>query len=135
MMDPAMGIGISTLPCLTIHCKDECCRHGVDVVPEERASLISNNLANPADFTGPRTDEEGDVLYRTQLGPRGCVFLLSARGCRLHSSGQKPSVCKEFPRDAEEIQEAYEAGDLPCLDQAAPAAASSPTSLRATVGR
>jgi hypothetical protein len=116
MTNPETGIGIEMPPCMTIHCEDECCRHGVDVLPEERAALIANNLASPNDFTGPQEDEVGDLLYRTQRGPRGCVFLLPTRGCRLHSSGQKPSVCKDFPRDAEEILEAYQAGDLPCLD-------------------
>jgi len=85
----------------------------VDVWPHERQRLIDEGLANDNDFTGPEPDD-GDLLYRTALGPRGCVFLLPARGCRLHATGHKPEVCVEVPRDPEEVAELAGYGMLPC---------------------
>jgi Fe-S-cluster containining protein len=96
-----------------MQCADQCCKYGVDVEIEEYHALIEHGLATPQDFTGPEEDE-GCLLYRTALGPRGCIFLLPERGCRLHNTGFKPVVCKIFPRDAEEALEAYEDGYLPC---------------------
>ncbi|MBN1441014.1 MAG: hypothetical protein JW929_16540 [Anaerolineales bacterium] len=83
---------------------------------EEYEQLIAHGLATPADFTGPEEDE-GDWLYRTALGPRGCIFLLPERGCRLHNTDFKPQVCQVFPRDWEEAKEAYEDGYLPCFEE------------------
>jgi hypothetical protein len=100
--------------CCTFPCKEECCSVGVDVWPEERQRMLDDHIATAADFTGPETDEEGDVLYRTALGSRGCVFLQPGRGCRLHSIGYKPSVCGEVPRDAEEVAELVGYDMLPC---------------------
>ena len=102
-------------PCMTFNCSDDCCRYGVDVEIEEYHNLISNRLAVPKDFTGPEKDENGYLLYRTKLGPRGCIFLRPDRGCSLHNSGCKPAVCKVFPRDYEEAKEAYKDGYLPCV--------------------
>jgi Fe-S-cluster containining protein len=101
-------------PCLTFHCADECCRYGADVEIEEYRRLIDRGLATADEFTGPEEDE-GFWMYRTALGPRGCVFLLPGRGCRLHDTGFKPGVCMVFPRDAAEAKEAYEDGYLPCV--------------------
>ena len=50
-------------------------RRGVDVWPEERERMLKDRIATEADFAGPETDDEGDVLFRTALGPRGCTFL------------------------------------------------------------
>ncbi len=99
--------------CRTFPCKEECCSAGVDVWPEERQLLIDANLATEADFTGPELDEE-DLLYRTTLGSRGCVFLDAQRGCRLHVTGLKPSVCVDVPRDKEEVDEMFEENMMPC---------------------
>ena len=103
-------------PCGTFDCRDDCCKYGVDVEIEERDLLIEKGLAKPEDFTGPE-EEDGDLMYRTALGPRGCIFLNPDRGCRLHASGIKPVVCKIFPRDEEEMREAYEDDYLPCYHQ------------------
>jgi hypothetical protein len=75
--------------------------------------MLEAGFATAADFTGPELDE-GVLLYRTALGPRGCVFLLPARGCRLHATGHKPQICVAVPRDPEEVEEM--AGDdmMPC---------------------
>jgi hypothetical protein len=101
-------------PCLTFACADDCCTYGADVEIKEHKLLIEHNLAKPGEFSGPEEDG-GVMLYRTALGPRGCIFLLPDRGCRLHSSKFKPSVCIVFPRDMEEAKEAFEDGYLPCV--------------------
>jgi hypothetical protein len=99
--------------CRTFPCKEECCSAGVDVWPEERQRMIDGGFATAVDFTGPELDED-DLLYRTALGPRGCVFLDANRGCRLHAIGQKPSVCVAVPRDADEVREMFEDDMMPC---------------------
>jgi len=103
-------------PCLTFACADDCCTYGADVEIEEHQKLIEHHLAVPEEFTGPEEDG-GVMLYRTALGPRGCIFLLPERGCRLHNTPFKPSVCLVFPRDTEEALEAFEDGYLPCVEQ------------------
>jgi hypothetical protein len=100
--------------CQSFPCKEECCSAGVDVFPHERERMIKDGIATEADFTGPETDEEGDVLFRTALGPRGCTFLRPDRGCRLHTIGYKPEVCVEVPRDEDEVLEMAELGMMPC---------------------
>jgi len=85
----------------------------VDVFPGERQRMLDDGIATASDFTGPE-DDEGDLLYRTALGRRGCVFLQQDRGCRLHGTGYKPSVCGEVPRDAEEVAELLGYEMLPC---------------------
>ena len=75
--------------------------------------MIDDGIATADDFTGPELDE-GDELYRTAIGERGCVFLDPVRGCRLHAIGYKPEVCAEVPRDAEEVAELVGYGMLPC---------------------
>jgi Fe-S-cluster containining protein len=99
--------------CQTFPCSEECCSAGVDVFPDERERLLDAKLASSADFTGPE-DDDGELLYRTALGARGCVFLRDDRGCRLHATGHKPSVCSEVPRDAEEVRELVGYEMLPC---------------------
>jgi hypothetical protein len=102
--------------CLKVDCHDECCRYGADVYPEEYAALLEAGLATPEEFTGPEEDEEdGVLLYRTALQARGCIFLKSTRGCRLHESGKKPYVCTIFPRDEAEALEAHLDGYLSCI--------------------
>ncbi len=100
--------------CRTFDCADACCHYGVDVFPNERQALLDAGLARAEDFIGPEQDEAGDWLYRTRTNEYGCVFLLRSRGCHLHPTGKKPSVCIIFPRDHEEAHESYQAGDLPC---------------------
>jgi len=100
--------------CQRFACKDECCSVGVDVWPHERQALIDDGLAESGDFTGPALDEEGDLLYRTALGNRGCVFLQPHRGCRLHRLGRKPETCVAVPRDAAEVARLVSLGMLPC---------------------
>jgi hypothetical protein len=100
--------------CRTFPCKEECCSAGVDVWPEERQRIIDAGHGRAEDFTGPEVDDEDDLLYRTALGPRGCVFLEPTRGCRLHTIGFKPEVCGEVPRDPEEVGELRDYGMLPC---------------------
>lgn len=75
--------------------------------------MIDDGIATAEDFTGPQLDE-GDLLYRSALGPRGCVFLQPTRGCRLHVIGYKPSVCIAVPRDAEEVADMLEDDQMPC---------------------
>jgi len=104
-----------TWDCAAFHCGDECCRHGVDVLPQEKDALISAGMATEAFFSGPRTDEDGKTVYRTQKGPRGCIFLGEQRGCRLHFSGYKPSICRAWPRSLQEASRAADEGDLPCF--------------------
>lgn len=105
---------IGSPDCATFPCGDACCSAGVDVWPAERERLLSLGLATPDQFTGPETDDEGDVLFRTALGPRGCVFLVEPRGCRLHTTGAKPSVCTEVPRDGDEVEEMAAEAMMPC---------------------
>lgn len=99
--------------CTTFPCKEECCSAGVDVFADERDRMIEGGIATAADFTGPELDED-DLLYRTALGARWCVFLDARRGCRLHGTGYKPRVCSEVPRDREEVAELFDYGMLPC---------------------
>lgn len=101
--------------CFSFPCGDSCCQHGVDVFSHERELLISEGVATAADFSGPRTDRDGSVMYRTRKGPRGCVFLQDERGCRLHVSGHKPSVCCVWPRTFQEAKRAAGMGYLPCF--------------------
>jgi hypothetical protein len=105
---------IEHLPCMEFECSDNCCTYGADVEVDEYNILISTALAKPSEFTGPE-ECDGALLYRTVLGPRGCIFLRPERGCRLHSTPYKPLICKIFPRDEAEAQEAYEDGYLPCV--------------------
>jgi hypothetical protein len=100
--------------CTTFPCREECCGAGCDVWPHERAALLDSGLAREQDFTGPYDDDEGDRLFRTALGPRGCTFLGEPRGCRLHHTGLKPSVCVLVPRDRAEADEMAEDRMLPC---------------------
>jgi hypothetical protein len=101
--------------CMTYPCREECCSVGADVWPEERERMIAVGVATADEFTGPLPpDECGDVLYRTALGARGCVFLNPQRGCRLHTLGYKPEVCQLTPRDPEEVEEMAEDTILPC---------------------
>lgn len=101
--------------CMTYPCREECCSYGADVWPDERERMIRAGVATAAEFTGPlEPDECGDVLYRTALGPRGCVFLDARRGCRLHVPGYKPEVCHLAPRDPDEVEEMVEDEILPC---------------------
>jgi hypothetical protein len=99
--------------CRTYPCKEECCSWGVDVYPDERQRMIDDGIATAADFTGPEMDE-GELLYRTAIGARGCVFLQPTRGCRLHAIGYKPSVCIAVPRDAEEVADMLSDDQMPC---------------------
>jgi hypothetical protein len=115
MQDESEDHSTSSPDCLKFNCRDKCCMYGADVLPEEYAILISNHLADPGEFTGPEADEDGVMLYRTVEGKRGCIFLSATRGCRLHDTPYKPSVCQLFPRDQAEAQEAYEDGYLPCI--------------------
>jgi len=101
--------------CVSFPCGDSCCQHGVDVFAHERDLLISAGTALESDFSGPNTDEDGAVMYRTQIGPRGCVFLMDGRGCRLHISGHKPLTCHVWPRTFQEAQCAAGEGYLPCF--------------------
>jgi hypothetical protein len=105
---------IETSPCLEFKCSDKCCTYGADVEVDEYNLLISMDLAKPSDFTGPE-ECDGELLYRTVLGPRGCIFLRPKRGCRLHDTPYKPLICKIFPRDEREAQEAHQDGYLPCI--------------------
>ena len=100
--------------CTTFPCHEECCSAGCDVWPHERSALLGAGLAEAKDFTEPYLDDEGDWLYRTMVGRRGCTFLGDERGCRLHHSGLKPSVCVLAPRDAAEADELEEESMLPC---------------------
>ena len=113
-MLPSPKLQVVQPDCLTYPCHEECCSVGCDVWPHEREALLAARLAAPADFTGPDCDEDGDLLYRTALGPRGCSFLDDARGCRLHDTGLKPEVCRLVPRDADEADEMVADGMLPC---------------------
>ena len=101
--------------CVSFPCGDSCCQHGVDVFAHERDLLISVGTAIASDFSEPNTDETGTIMYRTQTGPRGCVFLMDGRGCRLHISGHKPLTCHVWPRDFEEAMCAAGEGYLPCF--------------------
>lgn len=103
--------------CCSFPCGDSCCQHGADVFEKERDWLIQTGQAEATDFSGPRTDQDGDVMYRTKTGPRGCVFLQETRGCRLHASGHKPSVCREWPRNYQEACQAARSHYLPCFSQ------------------
>ena len=100
--------------CRTFPCQEECCVAGVDVWPAEREALLREGLGTEADFTGPDLDDDGDSLYRTAIGARGCVFLDAVRGCRLHYTGHKPSTCVVVPRDADEVEEMRGDGMMPC---------------------
>jgi len=75
--------------------------------------MLDDGIATAGDFTGPQLDE-GELLYRTAIGSRGCVFLQPTRGCRLHAIGYKPSVCVAVPRDAEEGADMLEDDQMPC---------------------
>jgi hypothetical protein len=101
--------------CMTFPCAQDCCSHGADVWPAEREALIAAGHAGAGQFTGPELDDDGDLLYRTAVGPRGCVFLVAeGRGCGLHVTGLKPEVCRVVPRDPDEADELHGDGQLPC---------------------
>ena len=101
--------------CQTYPCKEECCSAGVDVSPEERQRIIDDGHGRAEDFTGPERDEEDDLLYRTALGPRGCIFLAADARVPLALHRLQARVCAEVPRDAEEVdRDASSYGMLPC---------------------
>lgn len=101
--------------CISFGCKDECCQYGADVLQKERDLLITGGMAQPDDFMEPTKDEDGNVVCRTRKGPRGCIFLLEKRGCKLHANGRKPTVCLKFPKTSAEATKAYTEGYLPCF--------------------
>ncbi|MEE9914109.1 MAG: YkgJ family cysteine cluster protein [Deltaproteobacteria bacterium] len=101
--------------CFSFPCQDSCCQYGADVFAHERDHLILVGKATAADFLTPETDKTGITTYRTQTGPRGCVFLLEERGCSLHVSGHKPQVCREWPRTFREAKSAANNDYLPCF--------------------
>ena len=109
-----MELPILLPDCLTFPCDDGCCRFGADVWPAERERLIREGHAAADDFEGPERDEEGDLLYRTRTGSRGCVFRKADRGCRLHEFGVKPEVCNLVPRDRAEAKRMFLLGAMPC---------------------
>ena len=102
--------------CMTFACDDACCRFGVDVWPRELERLVAAGAATPADFTGPELDEEDDLLYRTALGTRGCVFLNGDRGCRLHGTDLKPITCIRMPSSDRDVEEMLADGIMPCCE-------------------
>ena len=102
--------------CSKFECGDACCTYGVDVWPHEVEKLVAAGLATRADFTGPERDEEGDLLYRTELGPRGCIFLNPDRGCRIHFSGLKPDTCIKMPSSDADIEIMLENEIMPCCE-------------------
>lgn len=117
-----MSASVTRLPlmqpdCGTYPCRDECCSEGCDVWPAERDALLLAGLAQVNDFDEGYEDDEGDFLFRTSLGPRGCTFLEKTRGCRLHTTGLKPAVCAAVPRDAREADEMSRDGMLPCRSE------------------
>jgi Fe-S-cluster containining protein len=101
--------------CVSFPCGDSCCQHGVDIFAHERDFLISVGTAIASDFSEPNTDESGTIMYRTKKGPRGCVFLMDERGCRLQISGHKPLICRVWPRTFQEAMHAASEGYLPCF--------------------
>lgn len=103
--------------CMTFPCREECCSHGCDVWPHERDALLEKGLAHPTDFDEGYHDDDGDWLYRTALGPRGCTFLKEDRGCRLHTTGMKPEVCTAVPRNTAEADEMASYDMLPCRSE------------------
>jgi Fe-S-cluster containining protein len=115
VLDETTGRRRREPPCLQYDCADLCCKYGVDVRLDEYANLIANHLAVPGEFTGPEEDEDGVLVFRTVEGIRGCVFLSTVRGCRLHNTPFKPIVCRLFPRNEAEALEAYGDGYLPCI--------------------
>ena len=115
-MLPNRKLSIVSPDCVSYPCREECCGAGCDVWPHERTALLDRGLARPSDFDELYQDDEGDWLYRTALGPRGCTFLDEKRGCRLHTSGLKPEVCIAVPRDAAEADEMTADRMLPCRD-------------------
>ena len=101
---------------MEIDCADACCRYGVDVLPEEYERIISSDISLAKKFTKPYKSD-GEILYRTRVRKRGCIFLMPQRGCRLHSTGHKPITCRTFPKDLIEAEEAYQDGYLPCFNR------------------
>ena len=87
--------------CMTYPCSQDCCSHGADVWPAERDALLGAGHATAEQFTGPEPDDEGDLLYRTAVGPRGCVFLRPEgpiQSIAVRSPGPSPPhlVCAAF---------------------------------------
>jgi hypothetical protein len=113
-MPQVAKLQILTPDCETYPCEEQCCSAGCDVWPHERTALLDSPFATPTDFDDAYQDEEGDWLFRTALGPRGCVFLDARRGCRLHPTGLKPAVCIAVPRSVPEADEMAADGMLPC---------------------
>jgi hypothetical protein len=114
-MQARLKLAVVQPDCMSYPCQEDCCSAGCDVWPREREALLARGLAQDTDFSAPYRDDEGDLLFRTALGARGCVFLLAAdRGCRLHDTGFKPEVCIVMPRDAAEAAEMADEGMLPC---------------------
>jgi hypothetical protein len=102
--------------CMDFSCSDDCCRYGAYITPKEYTRLIRDNKASRSEFIGPKLDLDGDVWYRTRIGPRGCALLLPQRGCRLHGTDYKPNDCLSFPVNINEAETAYNEGYLPCYN-------------------
>jgi hypothetical protein len=114
-MAEAVKLQILMPDCETYPCQEQCCSAGCDVWPHERDALLKRGIAQPTDFDEEAyQDDEGDWLFRTSLGPRGCIFLGERRGCRLHGTGLKPEVCIAVPRSVPEADEMASEGMLPC---------------------
>jgi len=66
----------------------DCVSFPVEILVANTVSMYSRTrgifdfcrTAIASDFSGPNTDETGTIMYRTQKGPRGCVFLMDGRG-------------------------------------------------------
>jgi len=103
--------------CMTFPCEDGCCRLGVHVSEQEKERILASGLGSEEDFDPHPILEEDGTYYHTRVSVRGCVFLQSTRGCRLHEHKVKPAICCNFPYDLEDAQVMFDESAMPCFAQ------------------
>lgn len=84
---------------------DYCCQEGVSLDLEEAKKILALGLGG--EFFHLDLDEDFPSGYRidTSSGSNSCTFLDSAGLCSIHKLKYelKPTPCKEFPHDNDEV--------------------------------
>jgi hypothetical protein len=101
--------------CMTFPCKDDCCTLGTRATEAEKIRIISSGLGTENDFDPHPITEDDGIHYHTKATTRGCVFLRSTRGCKLHEHGIKPKICLIFPADLKDAREMFDEDAMPCF--------------------
>lgn len=98
---------------IALECSDcrsgSCCRDGVELSREEVCRIEAFNPKVKKPWFGKVAkidDPEPGFEFETVLRKRGCVFQADNKLCLVYSV--RPSYCRQFPLESEELAEFYE---------------------------